>query len=66
MDAEEEGVQRGNERRTGGAGWSDPKRRRICYALFAMAIGVVGVAPIANSATKEKEYNTASKDDDFF
>ena len=31
-----------------------------------MAIGVVGAAPIANSATKEKEYNAASKDDDFF
>ncbi len=35
-------------------------------ALFAMVIGAVGVTLIAYGATKEKEYNAASKEDDFF
>jgi len=49
----------------GSEGWSNPKKRRVCYALFAVAIAIAGVSLIVFGVTKERAYNRA-KDDDYY
>ena len=46
-------------------GWSNPKKRRICYALLAVAIGIVGITLIVYGVEQNRAYESA-KDDDYF
>ena len=40
----------------GTEGWSNHKKRRICYGLLAAAIATVGISSIVYGVTKEREY----------
>mmetsp|Transcript_9984 Transcript_9984/g.21610 ORF Transcript_9984/g.21610 Transcript_9984/m.21610 type:complete len:1577 (+) Transcript_9984:140-4870(+) len=60
-------LQRGRSREEEELPWySNPRKRRICYAVLAAAIGVAGIFMIAYGASKEREYNRAQKDDDYY
>jgi len=46
--------------------YSNPRKRRVYYAVLAAVIGVLGIFLIAYGASKEREFHRANEDDDCF